>query len=80
MCHCGSELLKLITVLDAIYWIKSSWDEVESSTIVNCFEKCGFKFGESVQDGVSELSDETDSDINEDIPPRLVGLAHELFG
>ena len=73
---CSSELLKLVTVLDAIYWLKSSWDEVESSTIERCFQKCGFKLSDNED---VELSDET-SDINEDIPLRLVGLAHELFG
>jgi len=32
---CGSELLKTINILQAIYWINRSWQEVESSTIRN---------------------------------------------
>ena len=73
---CGSELLKQITVLDAIYWVKNSWDEVESSTIVKCFAKCGFKFSDSE----SVDSEVETPDIDEDIPLRLVSLANELFG
>ena len=72
---CSSELLKLINVLDAIYWVKSSWDEVEPSTIVKCFKKCGFDFDTSVNVDTS-----VDSDIDEDSPLRLVSLANELFG
>ena len=73
---CGSELLKQITVLDAIYWVKNSWDEVESSTIVKCFAKCGFKFSDS-----ENVDSEVETpDIDEDIPLRLVSLANELFG
>ena len=31
-----------ITVLDAMKWLKQSWDEVTESTIKNCFQHCGF--------------------------------------
>jgi hypothetical protein len=40
---CGSELLKNINILQAIYWINRSWQEVETSTIQKCFAKCGFR-------------------------------------
>ena len=36
---CGTDLLKQISMLDAIYWIKHAWDEVETSTIMKCFLK-----------------------------------------
>ena len=72
---CGSELLKQVNVLDAIYWVKNSWDEVEQSTIVKCFKKCGFG-----SDNTSSESDESAQDFNEDIPLHLVRLAHQLFG
>ena len=39
---CGSELLKLVCLLDVIFWIKHSWDDLEASTIVKCFAKSGF--------------------------------------
>ena len=31
-----------ITVLDAMKWLKQSWDEVTEATIKNCFQHCGF--------------------------------------
>lgn len=42
----ASELSKSIDVLEALYFIKASWDKVTSSTIKNCFSKAGFKKGE----------------------------------
>ena len=39
---CGSEILKNISLLDAIYWIDRRWKEVETSTIVKCYKNCGF--------------------------------------
>ena len=72
---CGSEFLKLINVLDSIYWVKNSWDEVDPSTIVKCFAKCGFQFD---NDRVQTEAETADND--EDIPLRLVSLANELFG
>ena len=38
----ASELAKKVTLLDAIMWMKSSWDEVDPITIQKCFSKCGF--------------------------------------
>ena len=67
--------MKQVNVLDAIYWVKHSWDEVEQSTIVKCFKKCGFG-----SDNTSSESDESAQDFNEDIPLHLVRLAHQLFG
>ena len=40
---CGSELLKNINILQAIYLINRSWQEVETFTIQKCFTKCGFR-------------------------------------
>lgn len=68
---CGSELLKEINVLQAIYWINSAWKEVELSTIQKCFVKCGFK---------DIVTNDEDSDIDDDIPLSVVALANELFG
>ncbi|XP_053406646.1 tigger transposable element-derived protein 4-like [Mercenaria mercenaria] len=39
----GFDLLKDISVLDAIYWVARAFKEVEISTIVKCFAKCGFQ-------------------------------------
>lgn len=38
----ASELARSITVLNAIQWVKASWDLVKTSTIHKCFIKCGF--------------------------------------
>jgi len=39
----GSQILKDISILDAIFWISRSWDEIEITTIEKCFAKAGFK-------------------------------------
>ncbi|XP_057305270.1 tigger transposable element-derived protein 6-like [Hydractinia symbiolongicarpus] len=38
-----TEIVKAINVLVAIRWIQDAWKEVSSSTIKNCFQKCGIK-------------------------------------
>jgi hypothetical protein len=42
----GSVLLKQITVLDAIYWLYSAWNNVLESTVTKCFKRCGFGLDE----------------------------------
>ena len=44
----ASTIIKQVIVLDAIKWLKASWDEVNESAIRNCFKKCGFSQVESV--------------------------------
>jgi len=68
----GSELLKQTSVLDAIFWLHNSWNEVEESTILKCFKRCGFKFSDIDQD--SELDDSDD-----DVPLATLKLTRELF-
>ena len=36
------DLAKSIDVLEALYFIKTSWDKVQATTIKNCFQKAGF--------------------------------------
>jgi hypothetical protein len=36
------ELIKGISSLDALYWIKDAWDLISKETIHNCFRKAGF--------------------------------------
>jgi hypothetical protein len=37
----GSQLLKKISVLDAIFWIDAALEDIEAKTIVKCFELSG---------------------------------------
>ena len=36
-------IAKSVTVLDAVLWLKSSWDALVPTTIEKCFKKCGFQ-------------------------------------
>lgn len=38
----GEEVVKSITVLDALGWIHQAWNNVKIETIKNCIFKCGF--------------------------------------
>ena len=38
----ASTIIRQITVLAGISWLRAPWDEVNESTIRNCFKKCGF--------------------------------------
>lgn len=71
----GSELLKEINVLKTIFWVSSSWNEVDPSTIQKCFARCGFDFqATSVNEG------DNDDDEDDDIPLSIVRMSNELFG
>ena len=39
---CASDLTKSVNVLDAIIWLKTSWDSGKPITIQKCFSNCGF--------------------------------------
>lgn len=84
----GSELLKQITILDAIYWVSHSWTDVEESTIVKCFAKAGFKSCEvpvSLNDKTDECRENSCSaaecdDSDDDVPLAVLRMSQELFG
>ncbi|XP_071108478.1 tigger transposable element-derived protein 4-like [Haliotis cracherodii] len=46
----AASALKNITELDAIYWIRSAWDNVKTSLICNCFDAVGFSTSEALSD------------------------------
>lgn len=55
-------LTRSTTVLDACFWLGGAWNEVNETTIKNCFKGGGFYFpsGSSSSDsGVDFLADET---------------------
>jgi hypothetical protein len=49
------ELIKGISILDALYWIKDAWNSIFRETIRNCFRKA--KFLQENQDSSMVLSD-----------------------
>ena len=81
---CGSDILKSINILDTIYWIHQSWNEVEASTIQKCFAKVGFTSAsdkEVINEAEVEHSgDDEEDDDDDDIPLAVLKLSKELFG
>ncbi|XP_062609218.1 tigger transposable element-derived protein 4-like [Saccostrea cucullata] len=69
---CGTDILKQITILDAIYWVHSAWEEVQTSTIQKCFSKAGFL--------CENIDSDDDFDDDDDVPLSVLKLAHEVFG
>ena len=52
---CASDLVKGISILDAIMFLRRAWDAVQPSTITRCFEKCGFE-DSIVREGENETA------------------------
>ncbi|XP_062566571.1 tigger transposable element-derived protein 4-like [Saccostrea cucullata] len=76
----GPDLLKQINILDAIYWLSSSWKETEASTIEKCFLKAGF-ISDTSQELTQELHAESCDDLDDDdIPLAVLKLSMDLFG
>jgi hypothetical protein len=68
----GTQILKDISVLDAIFWISRSWDEVEITTIEKCFAKAGFKVNSDMVSTDDERNiNESDNDDDDDRPLEL---------
>ncbi|XP_053406295.1 tigger transposable element-derived protein 4-like [Mercenaria mercenaria] len=62
----GFDLLKDISVLDAIYWVARAFKEVEISTIVKCFAKCGFQLNSVESESECTVLNDSESDEEED--------------
>ncbi|XP_053405027.1 uncharacterized protein LOC128558824 [Mercenaria mercenaria] len=86
----GSELLKQLNILIAIYWINNSWSEVEESTIRKCFVKSGFGKVSDADISDKESSDQSvnsdtvnrddDDSDDDDIPLAAMKMSYGLFG
>ncbi|XP_045178721.2 tigger transposable element-derived protein 4-like [Mercenaria mercenaria] len=77
----GSQVLKEISILDAIYWINGSWKEVTPTTIQKCFAKCGFDQISESDLVVNECDSDDDSDDDDvEVPLAVLRMSHELFG
>lgn len=72
----GSEILKDINIWRAIFWINKSWNEVEITTIVKCFHRCGFNF----HDSESDFSEEENFDEDDEVPLSVLKLSLDIFG
>ncbi|XP_053391290.1 tigger transposable element-derived protein 4-like [Mercenaria mercenaria] len=77
----GFDLLKDISVLDAIYWVARAFKEVEISTIVKCFAKCGFQLNSVESESECTVLNDSESDEEEDdnYPIALHVMARQLF-
>ena len=38
----ATEVSKCVTLINAIQWLASAWDQISEDTIEKCFKKCGF--------------------------------------
>ena len=52
----ATQILKIVDVIVAIWWLQETWKEVTNLTMKNCFEKCGIK-GHNEQMEVEEDDD-----------------------
>jgi len=75
----GPEILRDISVLQAIYWVNSVWQEVKPDTIPRCFAKCGFTES-SVSGYVDTEVTFEDEDSEDDYPLSVLKMSTELFG
>ena len=76
----GPQILKEITVLQAINWVYRAWSNTEQSTIHKCFNVAGFSVLASDSESDSESSALSDLHIDEDnFPLAVVKMARELF-
>lgn len=67
----ASELVKKISLLDAIHMLAHAWNSVTATTIVNCFRKAGFVCGKTHEEPEAEMNSE------EIAPPN--GMTHQAF-
>ena len=74
----GTDILKQISVLDAIYWINSSWKETEPATIQKRFKKCGLS-ADLLVNGNGLVSDSEQCDEDK-VPLSVLKMLKELFG
>lgn len=54
----ATQISKSIDILTAVCWVKQAWDQVKTTTIVNCFKHCGFNQTEDLTtDPFADLSE-----------------------
>ena len=65
----ATEFAKSVTVFNAIWWIISTWNNVQEETIIKCFQRAGFA---SPETDLQEQEDSTsESDLFSALPEAL---------
>lgn len=64
-CSNLSELLKNISVLDAIYWIDRAMKNIPSSCVTKCFIKAGFLYKEDIVEEDESDEFQLDNDLSD---------------
>ena len=64
----SQEIVDSVNVLDACHWISTSMNDIQPSTIIKCFAKCGMK----------ESLDVADPDTDDDDDVTLARLIEQL--
>ena len=90
-CSKATDISRSVSVLDAIHWLSSAWNDVQPATIRKCFQKAGFQHvaytgeEEETEDGVliaheAELVDLlTKEGLDKDWAQQYATLDSQLF-
>ena len=69
---CAAEVAKSINCLDACHWVNAAVNDVKSSTVQNCFRKCG------IEHVSNSSSPDLESDHEHELAPLLPIVAEQL--
>lgn len=72
--HSVTDLVKEVTLLDAILWMRNAWDATSSTTIQKCFANCGFNTGLS-----TPPADTTEEDDTTDLNPAMADMTWDEY-
>ncbi|XP_052215921.1 tigger transposable element-derived protein 6-like [Dreissena polymorpha] len=75
----GPEILRDISILDAIYWISAAWRELSTETISKCFGKCGLIPDFLTTGDHATVVSDTDFEPEDDLPLSMLRVSKELF-
>jgi transcriptional regulator with XRE-family HTH domain len=54
-CNKATDVSRSVNVFDAVQWLSSAWDLIQSSTIQKCFKKAGFSFSDDEEPDAEEI-------------------------
>ena len=61
----ASEIIQDVNIAKAIHWLQVAWKDVSTETIINCFQKCGFR-----QESINSITN--DNEIDEEFESLLI--------